>query len=138
MKGVSGHDYALQGYTGQGTTWANGMNFVMNHAPGAGTITRPIDQQSSMLPLYQGCPHTKIHHYSLSMTNELVLICIIFEFWWKCCCWCDHVETWIEVAWWHSGQKHWSPNSGSKVQIAPSVFNRFKIEIFAPSLGVKL
>ena len=22
-----------QGYTGQGTTWANKMNFVMNHAP---------------------------------------------------------------------------------------------------------
>ena len=34
--GVLGHDSALQGYTGLGTNWANGMNFVMNNAPSAG------------------------------------------------------------------------------------------------------
>ena len=33
MIGVSGHDSALEGYTGPGTTWVNGMNLVMNHAP---------------------------------------------------------------------------------------------------------
>ena len=33
-----GHDSALLGYAGPGTTWANEMNFVMNHAPGAGSI----------------------------------------------------------------------------------------------------
>ena len=38
------------------TTWANEMNFVMNHAPGAGSIARPVGQQSSALPLYHGCP----------------------------------------------------------------------------------
>ena len=30
-----------------GDNLANVMNFVMNHAPGAGLITRPVDQQSS-------------------------------------------------------------------------------------------
>ena len=47
--GVLGHDSALVGYTGPGTTWADGMNFGMNIAPGAGSITRPINQQSSAL-----------------------------------------------------------------------------------------
>ena len=28
----------------------------MNHAPGVGSIARPVDQQSSALPLYHGCP----------------------------------------------------------------------------------
>ena len=32
------------------------MNFVMNHAPGAGSIARPVDQQSSVLSLSYGCP----------------------------------------------------------------------------------
>ena len=34
----------------------NEMNFVMNHALGAGLIGRPVDQQSSTLPLYHGRP----------------------------------------------------------------------------------
>ena len=38
INGVSGHSSALYGYTGPGTTWANDTNFVMNHAPSAGTI----------------------------------------------------------------------------------------------------
>ena len=46
MIGVLGHDSALYGYTGLGTTWANDMNFVMNHALGAGLIARTVDQQS--------------------------------------------------------------------------------------------
>ena len=33
-----GNDSALEGYTGLETTSANEMNFVMNHAPGAGSI----------------------------------------------------------------------------------------------------
>ena len=33
--GVLGYDSAMEGYAGPGTTWANEMNFVMNHAPGA-------------------------------------------------------------------------------------------------------
>ena len=32
---------------GPGTTWAIEMNFVKNHAPGAGLIARHVDQQSS-------------------------------------------------------------------------------------------
>ena len=32
------------------------MNFVMNHAPDAGSIARHVDQQSSVLPLYHGGP----------------------------------------------------------------------------------
>ena len=56
MIGVLGHDSALYRYTGPGTTWANGINIVMNHASGAGSISRPVDQQSSGLPLYHGHP----------------------------------------------------------------------------------
>ena len=33
---VLGHESALSGYTGPGTTWANEKNFVLNHGPGAG------------------------------------------------------------------------------------------------------
>ena len=40
----------------------------MNHAPGAGLIAQPVNQQSSSLSLYYGCPeneHEKIAlHYS--------------------------------------------------------------------------
>ena len=57
MKGVVSHDSALvKGYTGLGTTWADEVNNVMNHASGAGLIARTVDQQSSALPLYYGCP----------------------------------------------------------------------------------
>ena len=42
--------------TRPGTTWANGMNVVIIHAPGAGSIVRPVAQQSSALPLYLVCP----------------------------------------------------------------------------------
>ena len=42
---------ALQGNTGPGTTWANAMNFRMNHAPDARLIDRPIDLQSTVLLL---------------------------------------------------------------------------------------
>ena len=42
--GVLGHNPALLGYTRQWTTWTNGLNFVMNHSPGAGSIPRPVDQ----------------------------------------------------------------------------------------------
>ena len=38
MNGGLGHDSALQGYTGPGTTLANEMNFGMNHASCAGLI----------------------------------------------------------------------------------------------------
>ena len=37
------------------TTWANQMGFDMNHAFGAGSIARPVGQQSRALPLYNGC-----------------------------------------------------------------------------------
>ena len=50
MNAVLSNDSALEGYTGPGTTWANEMNFVIEYAPGAGSIVRPVDQQSGMLP----------------------------------------------------------------------------------------
>ena len=65
MAGVLGHDFALQGYTGPWTNWANEMNIVMNHAPGAGSIARPVDQQSSALPLCYGCPEKAVVKGSL-------------------------------------------------------------------------
>ena len=57
MNGILGHDFALLRLYWGRATWANEMNFVMNHAPGAGSIVRPVDQQSSVLPLYHGCPY---------------------------------------------------------------------------------
>ena len=36
----------------------NEINFVMNHATDAGSITGPVDQQSSVLPLSYGCSPT--------------------------------------------------------------------------------
>ena len=38
MNGVLGHDGALQGYTRPQTTLAKKTNFVMSHAPCAGSI----------------------------------------------------------------------------------------------------
>ena len=64
MIGVLSNDSALKGYIAPGTTLAIEMNFVMNHAPGAGSIVRPVHQQSSALsralgygcsPRLQGC-----------------------------------------------------------------------------------
>ena len=61
-----------------GATWANEMNFVMNHVPGAGSITQPaVDQQSSVLPLCYGRPlHscTISHLYSMESTPILSAI----------------------------------------------------------------
>ena len=47
--GILGHESTLYGYTGHGTTWANEMNFVLNHAPGAGSIVtcRPAVQHTT-------------------------------------------------------------------------------------------
>ena len=42
VSGVLGHNADLYDYSGQGITWANKMNFIMNLAPGAGPITRPV------------------------------------------------------------------------------------------------
>ena len=39
MYGVLGYNFALKGYTGPGTTWANEIYFVTNRVPGAGSIT---------------------------------------------------------------------------------------------------
>ena len=38
INGVLGNDPAQWGYTGPGTTYANEMDFDMNHAPGAESI----------------------------------------------------------------------------------------------------
>ena len=44
MIGVLDHDSALYGYTGPWATWANEMDFVVNHAPGAWSIAWSIDR----------------------------------------------------------------------------------------------
>ena len=54
MYGVLGHDSALYGETVPVTTWVNEMNFVMNHEINLGPLD--LDQQSSALSLYHGCP----------------------------------------------------------------------------------
>ena len=47
MKEINGdlsHDAALpKSYIGPGATWANEMNFGMNHTPGAGSFAQPDD-----------------------------------------------------------------------------------------------
>ena len=48
------------------------MNFVMSHAPGAGSIAWPVDQQSSALPLYRGYPQGEYQ-------ESLELRCVVFE-----------------------------------------------------------
>ena len=42
-----------------GIIWANEMNFGLKHAPDAGLIVRPVDLQSSVLPLRYGYPYLK-------------------------------------------------------------------------------
>ena len=51
MNGVLGYSSALGGNTGPGIIWANEMNFGMNHTPGSGSVTQPVDLQSSARPL---------------------------------------------------------------------------------------
>ena len=51
MEGVLGHNSTLVRLYWARLTWANEMNFAINHAPDVGSITRPVDQQSSALPL---------------------------------------------------------------------------------------
>ena len=65
MNGVLGHDSALQGCTGQGTTWVNEMNFVMDHAPGAGSIARPVD--------HYNCPMDALYRSFGVNTNSAYL-----------------------------------------------------------------
>ena len=43
MNGASGYNSAVKGYTGPGITWANEMNYGLNHAPGAGSIAGLVD-----------------------------------------------------------------------------------------------
>ena len=69
MNVVLGYDSALQGYTGPGTPWADKMNFV-NRTSGAGSIDRPVDQQSNALPLYLG-RHLK-HANNVSSSSKSV------------------------------------------------------------------
>ena len=56
MTGVLGHDSALGRLSFAGDNLGYVMNFVMNHAPGAGSTAGPVDQLSSALPLYHGYP----------------------------------------------------------------------------------
>ena len=50
MNGVLSHDSTLRGYAGPGTTWANEMNFVTNHAL---VQDRSLDLLSSSSAHYQ-------------------------------------------------------------------------------------
>ena len=59
-----------------GANWANEMNFVMNHARGAGLITRPVDQQSSMLPLYHGYP---LLRREMEINTQVFAIVVVVE-----------------------------------------------------------
>ena len=54
MKRILYNDSALKGYTGPGTTWANGMNFVIDYTPGAGSIARNDGTHNYLLEHHEG------------------------------------------------------------------------------------
>ena len=56
MNGALGHDSALQGYTGPGTTWADEMNFVMNHALVQDRSLDLLISSPARYQIYHGCP----------------------------------------------------------------------------------
>ena len=58
INGVLGHDSA---FLRLHRARADEMNIFINHAPGAGSMAQPVDQQSSALQLYHGCPD-QIHY----------------------------------------------------------------------------
>ena len=63
------------------------MNFVRNHAPGAGSIARPVGQQSSDLPLYLGCLYNS--------ENINVILCTYAKYIYVYTCHCTMVREWI-------------------------------------------
>ena len=63
MIGVLGHGSALERLYWAADNLANEMNFVVNHTHGAGSIARPVAQQSRALPLYHGCPFHSRNNY---------------------------------------------------------------------------
>ena len=72
MIGVLGDDSATVKAILGWRTWANEINFIMNRAPDAGSIARPVGQQSSALPLYHGCLllHEAFHRiYDIMIDN---------------------------------------------------------------------
>ena len=62
MNGVLGLDAALPGYTEPGKTFANEILFGVKHAPGAVSIARHVELQSSSLPPCCGCPLTALFY----------------------------------------------------------------------------
>ena len=72
MNGVIGHDSALQGYTWPETTWTDEMNVVMNHAPDAGSIAQPVDQQQCATELPTSLSADVIYILFLISTDELI------------------------------------------------------------------
>ena len=72
LRDVLGHSYALQGYTGPGTTWAYGMNFGIKHAQGAGSIARLVDLQSNVVPLCYGCSLLCIQFASYQLPSIVI------------------------------------------------------------------
>ena len=65
MNSVLGHASTLvRLYCAAGTTWADEMNFVINHAPGARSLARPVDQQSNHCAT--DAPRTKANEINLN------------------------------------------------------------------------
>ena len=71
MNDALGNDSVLEGKTGPETTWVNEMTFVMNHAPGTGSIARPVGQQSSALPHCYGASLNTIEHIDACNLSRL-------------------------------------------------------------------
>ena len=57
MNYVSNHHSALLDYKRLRTTWDNEIHCGINHAPGAGSISRHVDLQSTVPPLCNNCSY---------------------------------------------------------------------------------
>ena len=77
------------------TTWANEMKFVMNHAPDAGSIAWPIDQQPNGLP-------------QMPLSFEYKYVITNLPGWWRS----TNTDHW----WWYS----WAHQSHQTVQLSSS------------------
>ena len=71
MNAVLGNDSA-----GPRTTWANEMNFVVNHAPDAELVARSVTQLFSVLQLCYGRPPLIERRKNLHKKNRSRAFCV--------------------------------------------------------------
>ena len=63
----------------RGLLQLNEMNFVMKHAPGAGSIAQPVDLQSSVLPLCYSCTHAGSKIIQITIARILTTLFTVYS-----------------------------------------------------------